>query len=464
MRLKLEDKKLFQTDFYAFYLYIFNLYNKEIITNWWEEEFCNNLQEAYYDYLEGKMPVYCFEAPVQHGKSSKLRLYLCWLIGRHKNKRFNFYSGDDSLRKETSKYIKLTLESKEFQAIFGNVLKFKGTDNIDVFDLKGKEAKVNFRILNGGSVGYPSHFSIIDDPYSKSSQAKSEVQNSNVMTNYRTGVISRRQNDTMIIITHSRWFENDLIGYYRQKKKSGADKDVEIFNYPAIATEDEKYRKKGEALFPELRDLVFLMKQKSEMMATEFSALYQQNPVPEDGNVFKISWFMRFKNQPTRVKCYLSIDTAFKPKQSNDPSAISVWIQFENNHYLVYVFKDRLEYTPLKKKVKNLTSVWNPDALLIEDKASGQSLIQDLRKEIKTPVIAIKVKAGFDKLTRARTCTDLIEGGKVFLPVYASWLDEYECELKGFPNATHDDQVDTTTQYLNWVKTKIISNPSIRAL
>ncbi|PNX51990.1 MAG: hypothetical protein BV456_00930 [Thermoplasmata archaeon M8B2D] len=466
---KISNRKLLQTNFYAFYLYLFNFGKEKIITGWWEKEFCDNLQEAYYDYLEEKMPVYCFEAPVQHGKSTKLRYFLAWLIGRHRKKRFNFYSGDNSLRKETSKVLKQMLKSKEYNTIFGNVIGIKKnvklTDNIDTMDLVG-EGKVDFRILNGGSVGYPSHFSIIDDPYSKSSQASSRVQNENVMTNYRTGVISRRQNDTMIIITHSRWFEDDLIGYYRERQKNGSDKKVKIFNYPAIALENEKNRKEGEPLFSELRNIAFLNSQKKELKATEWSALYQQNPVPEAGDVFKIDWFMRYNNEPAREKCYLSIDTAFKAKKSNDPTAIGTWIQNNNNYYLVDVFCGRLEYPELKRKVKNLILVRNPDAVLIEDEASGQSLIQDLRKDsdIKVPIIAIKIPANFDKISRARTSTDLIEGGRVYLPIRASWLDRYECEVIGFPNAKHDDQVDMTTQYLNWVKTRIISNPSIRAL
>lgn len=463
--MNLEDKKLLQTDFYSFYLYIFNRNNEDIITGWWEKEFCNNLQEAYYDYLEGKMPIYCFEAPVQHGKSSKLRCFLAWLVGRHRTKRFNFYSGDDALRKETSKALQVILESREYKSIFGNVLKLKGTQNIDQLDLIEK-GKINFRILCGGSVGYPSHFSIIDDPYSKSSQATSQVQNASIMTNYRTGVISRRQNDTMIIITHSRWFEEDLIGYYRKRKKDGLDKDIKIFNYPAVAVKDEKYRNVDEPLFPELRNKIFLDKQKSEMKTSEWASLYQQNPVPDDGEIFDINWFMRFKYMPKREKCYISIDTAFKAKKHNDPTAIGIWYQSGSNHYLINNIKQRLEYPELKKKVKNLLKVWTPEGALIEDKASGQSLIQDLRKdkEIKTPVIAIKVPSGFDKLSRARACTDLIEGGKVYLPNEAVWLDDYESELKAFPNGLHDDQVDHTSQYLNWIKTKIISIPSIRAL
>ena len=107
-------------------------------------------------------------------------------------------------------------------------------------------------------------------------------------------------------------------------------------------------------------------------------------------------------------------------------------------------------------------SAWQPDAILIEDKASGQQLLQDLRRETQLPIIAINPEA--DKITRFAACSALIEAGRVYLPTQAAWLTDYEAEILTFPNAAHDDQVDSTSQFLNWMKLSAASAFRIRRL
>ena len=110
----------------------------------------------------------------------------------------------------------------------------------------------------------------------------------------------------------------------------------------------------------------------------------------------------------------------------------------------------------------SLAAKWHPDAILIEDKASGQSLVQDLRAETRLPVIAIRPVA--DKLTRMSTQSPAIEAGRVFLPEAAPWLNDYEAEMTGFPNSAHDDQVDMTSQFLRWATARRAGAPRMRRL
>jgi hypothetical protein len=95
-------RSYYQQNFYAFYLYISGFHET---TNWWEKEFCDFCEDCYLYFLANKRPIYYIEAPIQHGKSRKLRYFLAWLVGRHTNMRFNFYTGDDKLRKETSDFM-----------------------------------------------------------------------------------------------------------------------------------------------------------------------------------------------------------------------------------------------------------------------------------------------------------------------------------------------------------------------
>jgi predicted phage terminase large subunit-like protein len=109
-----------------------------------------------------------------------------------------------------------------------------------------------------------------------------------------------------------------------------------------------------------------------------------------------------------------------------------------------------------------LAEKWHPEALLIEDKASGQSLLQDLRRETALPAIAIK--AIQDKITRFAACSALFEAGKVYLPQSAPFLAAYETELLAFPHGAHDDMVDATSQFLGYIRERKKKTIQIRSI
>jgi predicted phage terminase large subunit-like protein len=119
-------------------------------------------------------------------------------------------------------------------------------------------------------------------------------------------------------------------------------------------------------------------------------------------------------------------------------------------YYLLGLWRGKVEFPELKRCMTSLAELWNPIQILVEDKASGQSLIQELRYESALPIIPIKVDK--DKRARAEAVTPLIEAGLVFLPESAPWLNDYVDELAAFPNGAHDDFVDSTTQALNYLR------------
>jgi predicted phage terminase large subunit-like protein len=116
-----------------------------------------------------------------------------------------------------------------------------------------------------------------------------------------------------------------------------------------------------------------------------------------------------------------------------------------------------VEFPELKRRVVELAGLWHPHAVLVEDAASGQSLLQELKKE-PLPILALKPDS--DKLSRAHAVTPLIEAGRVLLPESAPWLDTLVDELSSFPNAPHDDIVDSLTQALAWLRVNANTGPS----
>lgn len=177
------------------------------------------------------------------------------------------------------------------------------------------------------------------------------------------------------------------------------------------------------------------------------------NATPE-GGIIKAEWLRnRFRAVPDGADLVVhSWDTAYKADQINDPSVCTVWHlgRGANGYYLRDVFRQRLEYPALKRAVLHLAERDRPVAILIEDRASGQSLLQELRDATTLPVIPIEVHK--DKETRMFAASAAFEAGLVKLPEAAPWLIDYEIELTTFPLAAHDDQVDSTSQFLNWVR------------
>ena len=171
--------------------------------------------------------------------------------------------------------------------------------------------------------------------------------------------------------------------------------------------------------------------------------------------MIKAHWLQYYDDLPPphEISYWLqSWDTAVKAKDINDYSVCTTWAMGKNGRfYLVDVFRKRLEYPELKKAVLVLRQQYRLQKLLIEDKASGSSLIQELKREAVPGVQGYEPPQGQDKMMRLYALTHLFEAGKVFLPKQAPWLHDYRSELTGFPGTKHDDQVDSTTQALDYL-------------
>ncbi|WP_347258005.1 phage terminase large subunit [Methylocaldum sp.] len=173
--------------------------------------------------------------------------------------------------------------------------------------------------------------------------------------------------------------------------------------------------------------------------------------IEEGGNLVQLWWFRRYRAAPTDfVRIVQSWDTGNKPKEMNCPSVCTTWMETLSARYLLDVFRGWLKYPDLKRTTISLADKWSPAAVLIEDKGSGQSLIQELQDTTSLPVIPIEPHG--DKIARMNAETTQIEAGNVFLPDHAPWLPEYETEITSFPNGTYSDQVDSTSQALKWMR------------
>ena len=248
---------------------------------------------------------------------------------------------------------------------------------------------------------------------------------------------------------------DDLAGHVDQLD------DWTVLRLPAIAKEEvaipigpgQYYRRAvGEVLHPAREPLEVLEGLRRALGSTNFSAQYQQCPVPADGEVVRWGWFQRYAEPPvaSQMTIHQSWDTASKADEHHDYSVCTTWGVISDKLYLLHIDRARRDFPALKRRIIELAREWKTRTILIEDKGAGTSLIQQLRSEQNGVPYPVAFVPKDDKVTRLHAQSARIEAGHVWLPERAAWLEELRIELAAFPQSRHDDQVDSISQFLTW--------------
>jgi predicted phage terminase large subunit-like protein len=333
-----------------------------------------------------------------------------------------------------------------------------------VYDFETTESGVRYSAsVMGGFTGRGADIIIIDDPQ-RPDDAMSEAMRKTV-NDWFDGTVYSRLNDKQegaIIIVMQRLHTDDLIGHVLEQE------DWDVLNLAAIAEDDEHYtyetifgtqcyhRKLGEALHPARESLHTLQQLRKAIGEYRFLSQYQQQPVPEGGLIIRDNWLPRMPRAsfPDKFEMVLqSWDTASKASELSDYSVCTTWGLKDKKLYLLDVLCRRLEFPELKRACIALANQYRPDIILVEDKSSGIQLIQELKAAGIWSVQAFKPQG--DKATRLFTCSAMFENGAVILPEDAPWLNSYVRELTSFPSSKHDDQVDSTTQALAFLRNRM---------
>ena len=304
---------------------------------------------------------------------------------------------------------------------------------------------------------------IILDDVMKPDEALSESRRKAANEWYSNTLLSRLNDKSRgaIIVVMQRLHQDDLVGHVLEN-----DESWDVLSLPAIATQDEQHtiktlfetlsyeRKAGEALHPERDSLETLLQIRESIGTYNFESQFQQCPVPVEGGLIKREWIRYYDAEqlPERFTFVLqSWDTAGKSGELNDFSVCTTWGLYDEQFYLLDVFRKRLNYPELKRAFLLQRHAFSPTKVLIEDKSSGISLVQDLQSEGFYGIEPYKVPPGADKLMRLNAQSVKFESGKVLLPRKATWLEDYVLEITGFPGTRHDDQVDSTAQALDYL-------------
>jgi predicted phage terminase large subunit-like protein len=389
--------------------------------------------------------------PPRHGKSLLTSTnYPAWYLGRHPDRSVIFATYGQELSDDFGRRVRNLIADPAHQAIFPNC-KLSG-DSAAAHRFNINCGGAYFAVGRGGPItGRGAHLLIIDDPLKDYQEASSETTRKALYDWFTSVAYTRLAPGGAIVLVQTRWNEDDLAG---RLLRSNDSERWEVLSLPAIAESDESFRRRGEALWPDRFPLSDLDSIRRVIGERAFVSLYQQRPAAAEGAIFKRDWW-RFYSSPITVswnRIVQSWDTAFKTGTENDFSVCTTWGVSETGYYLLHLWRERVEFPELKRVVASLAEQWKPNAILVEDKASGQSLLQELKISTALPIITVKVDS--DKQTRAQAVTPLMESGRVFIPESASWARDFVEEMAAFPNGIHDDVVDSTTQALNYLREK----------
>lgn len=324
-------------------------------------------------------------------------------------------------------------------------------------DFRTTKAGGVLAVSTGGPItGRGANLIIIDDPL-KAAAAKSDAERDRTNSWFDENILQRLDDKTAgaVIVVMQRLHDEDLTGYLLEK---GGWVHLRL---AAIAEKDERHvladgrvytRKTGGALHTAREPLESLLALKRELGSYSFAGQYQQDPAPREGGLVRPEWFPRSSADGVKFDMVIqSWDTAHKADAHNDYSVCTTWGRSpDDRFYLLDLFRAKLEFPQLVARVASLHDQHQPYTILVEDSASGTSLIQSLRQSSRLPIKAVRPEG--DKATRLILLTGLIESGHVILPPEAPWLDDFLLEITRFPNAKHDDQVDSFTQGLTYLR------------
>ena len=395
---------------------------------------------------KGELKRLIVNMPPRHTKSEfASHLFPAFFMGRHPKAKLiqTTHTGELSIR--FGRKTKNLLESDEYAKVFPGV--HLAADSKAAGRWESNHGGEYFAAGVGGAItGRGADLLVIDDPHSEQDALSPTVLDGHYEW-YTSGPRQRLQPGGAIVLVMTRWSTKDLTGRLlaAQAKDESTDQ-WEIVEFPAVI--------KDKPMWGNFWDMEGLMKVKASIPLTKWQAQWMQAPTSEEGAIIKREWWKTWEDEEIPKLQYViqSYDTAYSKKETADYSAITTWGVFEPeedskpNLILLDAKRGRWNFPELKKKAMEEYKYWEPEAVLIEAKASGLPLTHELQKS-GIPVINYTPSRGNDKHSRVNSVAPLFESGAIWAP-NKKFAEEVIEECAAFPFGDNDDYVDSTTQAL----------------
>ena len=415
------------------------------------------------DHCEGII----FNVPPRTMKSLLISVFFpAWLWTIKPERRFMFVSYSEKLSTQHSIYRRAVMESDWYQEKWGTVFRFSKDQNLKHHYENSHRGAMFATGMQSTATGLGGDILIFDDPLNPEqalSDAEREAVNLRFDSTFRSRINDPKTGVKIIVM--QRLHELDLTGHVLSKESARWEhvslpaiaEQAHSIPYPASA--QSCIRNSGHLLWPERLSQSFLDSQKIGMGSWAFAGQYQQNPAPLDGGIIKRAWIRFYRELPAAFDYLVqSWDCTFTGGDRSDFVAGQVWGRSGASYYMLpYRIYERLDFAPTRAAIKSCHTLFpKANAILIEDKANGPAVIDELRKDI---AVIVPVSPNGGKLSRAQAMAPLWEAGSIQLPdpqVFSlPWMETYIHNICTFPRAAHDDDVDATSQALTYMRSRV---------
>jgi len=403
------------------------------------------IAQKFEDISRGKIKRLIVNMPPRHTKSEfASHLFPAWMLGQKPKLKIIQTTHTAELSYNFGRKVRNLFDQQEFKDVYPTVSLSQDSKAAGRFTTHaGGEY---FAAGVGGAItGRGADLLIIDDPHSEQ-DALSQTAMDNAYEWYTSGPRQRLQPGGAIVVVMTRWSTKDLTGKLLNAQTNENSDQWEVVEFPAVLND--------EPLWPEFWKIDELKGVKASLSEQKWQAQWQQAPTSEEGAIIKKEWWKIWpkENIPDLTHVIQSYDTAFSKRETADFSAITTWGVFKPvehgpfNIILLGMRKGRWDFPDLKKIALDEYKYWEPETILIEAKASGMPLTQELR-QVGIPVVTYTPSKGNDKHVRVNSVAPIFEAGQVWA-TDDRWAEEVIEECAAFPYGEHDDLVDSTTQAL----------------
>jgi len=403
------------------------------------------IAKKFNDLATGKITRLIVNMPPRHTKSEFASFLLpAWMVGRTPKLKIIQATHTGELAVRFGRKAKTLIDSDDYRKIFDTTLR---EDSQAAGRWETAQGGEYFAAGVGGAItGRGADLLIIDDPHSEQ-DAMSASAFDNAYEWYTSGPRQRMQPGGKIVLVMTRWSKKDLTGVLLNNQKDVKGDKWEVVEFPAIIGNG----KKKKPVWPQYWKMEELEKVKATLPVGKWNAQWMQKPTSEEGALIKREWWKKWEKDDLPDCYYIiqSYDTAFLKKETADYSAITTWGVFYPNEdakpnlILLDSVKDRFEFPELRRAALEQYKYWNPDMVIVEQKASGTPLTHELR-QMDIPVMTFTPSRGNDKHVRVNSCAPLFEAGLIWAPD-RNFAEEVIEECASFPYGDHDDLVDSMT-------------------